>query len=305
MIQIILIIGLALTGYGCTHPFKHAAKNLTADLEESDDKLDIIDAHTHTFLDTASKAAFPMKVATEADFFNELKAAGVRAAIAHTVYENGAYVDLRARNVIHCAGIGPKVNTQFVTKGLQSGKYSCIKIYLGYIPRYAYDRAYQPLYKLAEKYSVPVVFHTGDTVVKDAVIKYADPLTIDEVAVKFPKVKFVIAHCGNPWIQSAAEVAYKNDNVYMDVSGFLIGNVDEQSTEKVDTYVIKPVKWIFGYVENPKKLMFGSDWPLTNIRTYAEAIKKAIPREYWQDVFHDNALEVFPALKAMLHKNTE
>ena len=35
---------------------------------------------------------------------------------------------------------------------------------------------------------------------------------------------FVIAHCGNPWIESAAEVAYKNPNVYIECSAMLTGD---------------------------------------------------------------------------------
>jgi uncharacterized protein len=39
--------------------------------------------------------------------------------------------------------------------------------------------------------------------------------------------------------------------------------------------------------------MFGTDWPLTGMKAYVEAYKRAIPREHWQAVFHDNAVRVF------------
>src|SRR5690606_37297494 len=136
-------------------------------------------------------------------------------------------------------------------------------------------------YKLAEKYDVPVVFHTGDTYDQDGLLKYSDPLTIDEVAVKHRKVNFVIAHMGNPWIQSAAEVAYKNPNVYIDISALLIGDLRKTSAEDMEEYVIKPIKWAFGYTEDPSKLMYGTDWPLTEMSAYIAAVKKAIPREHW------------------------
>jgi hypothetical protein len=55
-------------------------------------------------------------------------------------------------------------------------------------------------------------------------VKFSHPLTIDEVAVDHPDITFVIAHAGNPWIESAAEVAYKNPNVYLDGSAFVIGD---------------------------------------------------------------------------------
>ena len=159
--------------------------------------------------------------------------------------------------------------------------------------RYAYDQQYEPVYKLAEKYDVPVVFHTGDTYSAGAKLKYADPLTIDEVAVDHPRVRLVIAHCGNPWIESAAEVTYKNANVYIECSALLLGNLSEMPREKVETYVTRPIAWVFGYVEDPRKMMFGTDWPLTAMKPYVEAYKSAIPKAHWKAVFHDNAVRVF------------
>ncbi|MES2962960.1 MAG: amidohydrolase family protein, partial [Bdellovibrionota bacterium] len=179
---------------------------------------------------------------------------------------------------------------------LKSGRYGCIKVYLGYIYQYAYDKNYEPAYKLAEKYDVPVVFHTGDTYDVDGLLKYADPLTIDEVAVKHRKVQFVIAHCGNPWIQSAAEVAYKNPNVSLECSALLIGDLSESGPEAVEKLLVEPIRYVFTYVEDPSKLMFGTDWPLIHIKDYLEAYKRAIPKQHWKAVFNDNARRIFKKL---------
>jgi predicted TIM-barrel fold metal-dependent hydrolase len=218
----------------------------------------------------------------------------VVGAVSHTTETREGYVeDLRAHNVVFCAGTGAKVDAAGLEEGLKSGRFGCLKIYLGYVHQWAYDKEYEPAYQLAEKYGVPVVFHTGDTYSTQGLLKYADPLTIDEVAVAHPRVTFVIAHCGNPWIESAAEVAYKNPNVYLDGSAFLIGDLGQLPGETVDQYVIKPLAWVFGYLQDPTKLMFGTDWPLTSIAPYVEAFKKAIPRPHWKAVFHDNAARVF------------
>jgi len=56
---------------------------------------------------------------------------------------------------------------------------------------------------------------------------------------------------------------------------------------------VKPLRWIFGYVNDPTKLMFGTDWPLTEIGPYLEVFKRAIPKEHWKAVFHDNAARVY------------
>ena len=39
--------------------------------------------------------------------------------------------------------------------------------------------------------------------------------------------------------------------------------------------------------------MFGSDSPLTDVRSYVDAYKRAIPEKHWKAVFHDNAVRVF------------
>ena len=259
---------------------------------QTESNLPIIDVHTHTPFDGTIQRdrGIPQ---TEEQYFKEWKEAGVVGAVAHTSQTGTNYFDLKKKNVIYCAGIGDATDLKEVETGLRSGKYGCMKIYLGYVHRFAYDAAYEPVYKLAEKYDVAVVFHTGDTYSTRAKLKYSDPLTVDEVAVDHPKVRFVIAHCGNPWIESAAEVAYKNPNVFLDCSALLIGDLEKMSKEKVDTFVVRPISWIFGYVEDPTKLMFGTDWPLTGIKPYVEAYKKAIPQEHWKAVFHDNAVRVF------------
>ena len=98
-----------------------------------------------------------------------------------------------------------------------------IKLYPGYESVYVNDRRHWPLFELAAAYNVPVVIHTGDTARPDGLLKYSHPLTVDEAAVNFRNVNFVIAHCGCPWIVDAAEVAAKNANVAIDVSGLLEG----------------------------------------------------------------------------------
>lgn len=263
--------------------------------------VDVIDVHTHPRFTGKPERTSGIPVTRE-QYIKEMKEAGVIAAVALEGSDGVGYdSDLESLNVIRCAGVGEKVDVPRIEKGLKSGFYKCLKIYLGYIPQYAYSASYEPAYRLAEKYKVPVVFHTGDTYDSDGLLKYSDPLTIDEVAVKHRKITFVIAHCGNPWIQSAAEVAYKNSNVYLDGSAFMIDDINNKPKESVEKLVVEPLSWIFMYVEDPTKLMYGTDWPLVHMKDYLNAFKRAIPKQYWKDVFHDNAIRVFK-LKVPLSK---
>ena len=253
--------------------------------------LAVIDAHLHTNfydrLDPDSKAMDSRDGLAE-----EMRANHVVGAVSMD-HPGDAWADLGDLHIVHCVGLEAVVDESKLEADLASGRYRCIKIYLGYVHQYAYDPAYEPAYRLAEKFGVPVVFHTGDTDSSTAKLKYADPLTIDEVAVDHPKVTFVLAHAGNPWIQSAAEVAYKNPNVVIDGSAFLIGDLTSVSSVVVETQLVAPLRWIFDYVADPAKLMFGTDWPLVRIEPYLRAFAEAIPREHWQAVFHDNAARVY------------
>ena len=224
----------------------------------------------------------------------EWAAGGIVGGVAHPPpLKPAAEPKRQAANVISCAAVDDKADLRQIEAGLKERRVGCLKVYLGYVHRYASHLAYKPFYELAAKYDVPVIFHTGDTSSKQAKLKYADPLTVDEVAVDHPSTTFVLAHCGNPWIESAAEVAYKNPNVYLECSALLAGDLSKLPAEKVDMYVVRPIAWIFGYIEDPSKLMFGSGWPLTKPGPYVEAYKKAIPKQYWPQVFHDNAARIF------------
>ena len=187
------IIAFAITSFvaGCsTAPTKSASTAPAAAVEE---KLEIIDVHMHNHFSGKSERTSGITDSRE-HFLKELRDANVVGAIVHMgAGEDTADQTLRDYGVLHCAGVEGKVNASLLESQLKSGRYGCIKIYLGYIYQYAYDKNYEPAYKLAEKYDVPVVFHTGDTYDVDGLLKYSDPLTIDEVAVKHRKVQFVIA----------------------------------------------------------------------------------------------------------------
>ena len=273
----------------------YTVRYLTFEAPSEFTSLDIIDAHTHTGFNQKPEPTSGI-MNSAASYRRAWQDAHVVGGISHLGTTATANPELSDLPMLYCVGVGEQVNLARIEILLQKSRYGCIKIYLGYVHRYAYDADFHPVYRLAAKYDVPVVFHTGDTYSSKGKLKYADPLTVDEVAVDFPDTRFVIAHLGNPWFQSAAEVAYKNPNVFIEGSALVIGNLSQYGEEWLDDLAVSPLKWTWRYLENPEKLMFGSDWPLVDIATYARLYQKAIPQEYWQDVFHDNALKVFPKL---------
>src|SRR4051812_5605908 len=121
----------------------------------SAEPLPVIDAHTHTDFDDKPEPASGI-VNSRAEYLRELKEAGVVGAVAFTADHGQGYVDLKAQNVVHCAGVREEVRAAELEAGLKDGKYRCLKIYLGYAHRFASDPLYEPVYALARKYDVPV-----------------------------------------------------------------------------------------------------------------------------------------------------
>ncbi|HSQ58289.1 MAG TPA: amidohydrolase family protein [Gemmata sp.] len=179
---------------------------------------------------------------------------------------------------------------------LASGAVVALKGYLGYLhfdPSHANYRRY---YELAAKYRVPVMFHTGDTFSPHAKLKYAHPLGIDDVAVDHQDCRFVMCHVGNPWMTDAAEVIYKNMNVWADLSGLLVGTDEEFATEEgreAAAELAYSLQRAIRYSERPNRFIYGTDWPLVPMRAYREFIFDATAPEWHQLIFEDNARTLF------------
>ena len=175
---------------------------------------------------------------------------------------------------------------------------SCVglKFYPGYDTFPLSDPRHDPYFELAEAFDVPVVIHTGELSGHGGLLKYAHPLTVDEAAVRFPRVRFVMAHYGNPWIVDATATAAKNENVFIDLSGLAAGNFTcGWFCEKYFAHLDYIRHWLT-YLDGWDKVMYGSDWPLVNIPSYIEVVRTLVPEEHREKVFFGNALRVFPKL---------
>lgn len=140
-----------------------------------------------------------------------------------------------------------------------------IKLYPGYDLYPINDPSLESVFRIAAKHNVPVMIHTGDTYSRTAKVRMAHPLLVDDVAVDHPDVQIVMCHLGNPWFQDAAEVLYKNDNVFADISGLTLGKF----TYELERYVAMRLKEMIAYMGNPgRQLMYGSDWPLVEMGPY-------------------------------------
>jgi predicted TIM-barrel fold metal-dependent hydrolase len=179
---------------------------------------------------------------------------------------------------------------------LKAGVVRALKGYLGYLHHAPDDPGYRPYYELAERYRLPFIFHTGDTFSPRAKLRFAHPLGVDDVAVDHPRVSFVLAHVGNPWLADAAEVVYKNVNVWVDVSGLAVGDAaafTAPERQEALQETLDGVRRAFRYAERPNRFLYGSDWPLAPMAVYRQWVISAIPEIHHPQVLEDNARMLF------------
>lgn len=202
---------------------------------------------------------------------------------------------------LHAIGIADptRADADFLRRAdavLAAGRVKALKAYLGYLHVAPDHAGYRPWYELAERHKVPVVFHTGDTYSPRAKVRFAHPLGVDDVAVDHPKVRFVLAHLGNPWLTDAAEVVYKNMNVWADLSGLVVGDAEELAAEERQEAIrdlIEAVRRALRYAERPNRFLYGSDWPLAPMVAYRDLVRAAVPEVFHELVFEDNARALF------------
>ncbi|MDR2892648.1 MAG: amidohydrolase family protein [Deltaproteobacteria bacterium] len=266
----------------------------------------IIDAHIHF----AAHAHFD-QLAREAGHSNDLDALkvdfdrlGIVGAIVmgnrDLTLESHSYpgfmrycIGLDSSNFGETAADAASVALRQVELHLQRASCVGLKLYPGYNSTYVYDPMYAPFLELAARYDKPVAIHTGELASSWGNVKYSHPLTVDEVATAHPRTRFVLCHLGNPWLLDAAVVISKNPNVSADLSGFLIGRQNMQEYFDENKNYLDYLKMSLQYMQAWDRLMFATDWPLTNLGDYIEFVAGLIPAKYHDLVFYENAKRIY------------
>ena len=156
------------------------------------------------------------------------------------------------------------------------------------------DSIWQPYLRICEKYDIPVAVHTGGgdpggthSWSPKARLKLGDPYLIEDVLVKYPKLRIYLMHNGGEdWHEHALRLMAYYPNLYTDIAVMLWV---EPNAQRTVTAFLKNVQKA-GYLN---RVMFGSDqmvWPY--------AIEKSIKflnsltfltNQDKEDIFYNNA----------------
>jgi predicted TIM-barrel fold metal-dependent hydrolase len=153
------------------------------------------------------------------------------------------------------------------------------------------DSLFDPYLILAEELDIPVGVHTGlgpeetpYTCCPKFRVTYGNPILLEEVLVRHPKLRLYIMHGGWPYLEETKAIMAVYPQVYADLAtiSWIIPR------EEFHDYLRSLIRAGF-----EKRLMFGSDqmvWPET-IGMAIEGIESAtfLSKEQKRDIFYNNA----------------
>jgi len=157
------------------------------------------------------------------------------------------------------------------------------------------DPELEPYLAICERMGIPVALHTGMSFPNTTYTccpkfrtHLGNPLLIEEVLVKHPKMKIQLMHLGFPWLQETKAIMNVYPQVYADIAG-------------IDW--LRPLPEFYGYLKSfldggfGKRIMYGSDqmaWE-DAIPLSIKNIESApfLTERQKQDIFYNNAAKFY------------
>ena len=132
-----------------------------------------------------------------------------------------------------------------------------LKLNLSHLQMYPDDARLQSLYELCLAHNKPITFHCGFSWEPDSPSKYARPILYEDVAVRYPELRFCLAHLGWPWVDELCMLLLKYPNVYTDTATVFMDS-PKNWFEQIFLKNMAP-----GWLQNNlmDKVMFGSNLP--------------------------------------------
>jgi len=164
-----------------------------------------------------------------------------------------------------------------------------LSMYAGFKPC---DRELDHLWAYATAQGLPVLLHTGTTFVRQAPLECTLPRHLDDVAIRYPDVKIVMAHLSHPYGGECAVTVRKHPNVYTDVSA-----IHYRPWQLYNALMLVQEYGVWD------KLLFGTDYPFATVDNSMEGLRSLneivegtnLPRlneEAIEAVIYRNSLEL-------------
>ncbi len=185
---------------------------------------------------------------------------------------------------------------------------------------YVNDSRCFPVYEKAIELDIPIIYHcigTGFSLPR-GMLKYGDPVYLDEVAIKYPELKVIVCHMGMEHYKTCVQLMNKHKNIYADISDMAhVADLDRAYVPKYLPFVhfpyfsyLEPLLYYFsrtGAIGGTDKLIWGSDWAggsVEEVKQELDAVSKVnpelrklglpeIPEQCLQNILHENWKKLF------------
>ena len=262
----------------------------------------IIDMHLHGYTEesyfVAPSGDGRMSPSTFEDFKIQITEMLKKYNIVKAVNSGGSYdSNLNEKLIPGIEVYGkPSIDTIQFKELIQEGKIKVFgEIGAQYVGLTLSDPIYEPYLRICEQYEIPVAIHTGGGPpgiahrgAPNFRLSIGDPILIEDVIIKYPKLKIYIMHAGGMYYENTLALMHNYKHIYADL-GILLW---EQGMIPI---------WTEDLLRKAKKanlldrIMYGSDpmvWP--------HAIEKSIQQlnsyeflteEDKRNIFYNNAVK--------------
>ena len=140
------------------------------------------------------------------------------------------------------------------------------------------DKLFYPIYAYCEYLKIPVIVHASLHYWRKAYMWHGQPQYVDEIAVDFPELKFIMSHGGNGFGPAVLAVAQRHPNIYLEFSALRPKYMAPEFIQAANSYL-------------KRKCIFGTDYPLIEFDHQIDLWKSAIKEDNWNLFFYQNMLD--------------
>lgn len=136
-------------------------------------------------------------------------------------------------------------------------KLNGLKLNLSHLHLSPDDSRLEALLTLCQKENKPVMFHAGFSWEPDSPSSLGRPILYENIAIRYPELRFCLAHLAWPWVDELCMLLLKYKNVYTDTSTVFMDS-PKNYYEQIFMKNMAP-----GWLQNNlmDKVMYGSNLP--------------------------------------------
>lgn len=144
-------------------------------------------------------------------------------------------------------------------------------------------------------YRIPVITHTGPSVVLPTSSRYCNPIYLDKMLLRFPEVNVIAAHIAYGYRQQLFSLGCQRPNLYTDIS--MSQDIAKRDYPQFAQIIREAVDAL-----GPERVLFGTDspfsWGIISEKRFVATIKELATKAPDNAKFNDREIEMLLGMNA-------